>query len=57
MKAPGAALQTGPDQKEGGDEIKAPATRRLQGPWAIPQGELENDWLMVGAWCCEGGLL
>lgn len=30
MKAPGAALQTWPDQKEGGDEIKAPATHGLQ---------------------------
>lgn len=57
MKAPGAALQTWPDQEEGGDEIRAQATHRLQGPWAIPQGKLENDWLMVGAWCCEGGLL
>lgn len=32
MKAPGAELQIWPDQKEGGDEIKAQATHRLQAP-------------------------
>lgn len=57
MKAPGAELQIWPDQKEGVDEIKAQATLWLQGPWAIPQGKLEIDWLMMGAWCCEGCLL
>lgn len=32
MKALGAELQIWPDQKEGGEEIKAQATCRLQGP-------------------------
>lgn len=62
MKAPGAELQIWPDQKEAMEEIKAQATHWLQGPWAIPQGKLENDgwwWVLdaVKGVCCKPVLL